>query len=149
MDWYTSTLATSDPYDRPAKIAFHHQHLKQDTSKSTTLSISTCTPHIHGTGIRSQGSELKLSCSFDSSTTITTKQHLSSRLTSTMHSSQATYILEIGCSHGNRQWSSGVASCGRLPCHQHRMAPALGACQLLLSVLGAVMGAGIKLQDGR
>jgi hypothetical protein len=66
MDWCTSTLAASDPYDRPAKIAFHDQHLKQDSTKSTTLSISTCTPHIHGTGGRSQGSELKLSCSFDS-----------------------------------------------------------------------------------
>jgi hypothetical protein len=67
MDWCTSTLAASDPYDRPAKIAFHHQHLKQNSTKSTTLSISTCTSHIHGTGSRSQGSELKLSCSCDSS----------------------------------------------------------------------------------
>jgi len=32
---------------------------------------------------------------------------------------------------------------------QHKMAPASGACQLLLSVLGAVMGMAIKLRDGR
>jgi hypothetical protein len=29
------------------------------------------------------------------------------------------------------------------------MAPASGACQLLLSVLGAMMGMGVKLRDGR
>jgi hypothetical protein len=35
-------------------------------------------------------------------TTITTKQHLWSRMTGTMHGSQTTYILEIGCSPENR-----------------------------------------------
>jgi hypothetical protein len=38
----------------------HHQHFKQDSTKSTTLSISTCKSHIHRTDSRSLGPEFKI-----------------------------------------------------------------------------------------